>query len=284
MNNKLAWATQIRRILLAIQELWMKPKLFIAFFGATTLWCTAQTPFLYDNFNDKLLSASRWSPVPACYAGGGLELECVREIQNGKLHLAHRNFGQRNSDTGLQLGGAAVGFANPASIKSITTDLVVRQVAESPCAANLRFEADSANIWGVFFNAGAGDPSDDVGAQIVFGRRSFDPLGQLSVFAQTFQGGNYGPYLLLGSVPIGIPVTATVTWDQANHQFAVSWTNNVTHQNTGGTMPYGFADTAPAANPGKVLEVSGFPANCTASPTSVYVDALFDNVYIRRSR
>jgi hypothetical protein len=46
------------------------------------------------------------------------------------------------------------------------------------------------------------------------------------------------------------------------------------------TPPYSFSDTTPAASLGEVLEVVGFPANCTANPTYVYVDALFDNVHI----
>jgi hypothetical protein len=256
----------------------MKQKQLLAVLLFVSLSCAAQTPTLYDNFNHKFLSPSRWA-YAICYAGNGLELECVREIQDEQLHLAHRSFGQTDSNTGLQGGAALVGFANSASIKSIRMDLIVRNVLESPCAANPGF-GGSANIWGVFFNAGSGDSTDDVGAQLVFGRLASDPPGQLNVHGQTFHGGSYSPFVPLGTVWIGTPVTATLTWDQPNHRFVVSWINKITHTTMRGMMPYSFSDTTPAAGAAKVLEVSGFPANCTANPTSVYVDALFDNVYV----
>ena len=259
----------------------MKHKRLLAVLLLSTLPCAAQSKILYDNFNHKFLDPSRWSPYSACYAGAGLELECVRTIEDGRLHLAHRTFGQRDSDTGLQVGTASVGFVNPVSIKSITADVAVRSVDEVPCAVNPAF-GGNATIWGVFFNAGSGDSSDDVGAQVVVGRVASDPPGQLTVNTQIFRNGDYSiDYQTLGTIPLGTPVTATLRWDPPNHQFLVSWTNKITHATTATTLPYSFSDTTPAASPNKVLEVVGAPTNCTANPTSVYVDALFDNVYVK---
>jgi hypothetical protein len=259
----------------------MKQKRLLAVLLLTALSWAAQNKIPYDNFNHKFLDPSRWNSVPACYAGAGLEMECIRTIEDGRLHLAHRTFGQRDSDTGLQVGIAQVGFVNSASIKSITADVVVRNVDEVPCAVNPAF-GGNATIWGVFFNAGSGDSSDDVGAQIVVGRLASDPPGQLTLNTQIFRNGDYSiDYQTIGTVPFGTPVTATLTWDPANHQFLVNWTNKTTHTTTATTLPYSFSDTTPAVSPGKVLEVVGFPTNCTANPTSVYVDALFDNVYVK---
>src|SRR5712664_3452696 len=75
---------------------------------------------LYDDFKGRLLDPSKWSTFSACFTTNGLELECVREIESGKLRLAHRNFGNRDTDTGFQFGDANVPFANPSVIKSIT--------------------------------------------------------------------------------------------------------------------------------------------------------------------
>jgi hypothetical protein len=261
----------------------MRQNRFLAMLLFATLSCAAQSmrsAKAYDNFNHKFLDPSRWDSVPACYAGAGLEMECVRALEDGRLHLAHRTLGQRDSDTGLQVGIAQVDFVNSASIKSITADVVVRNVVEVPCAVNTGF-GGNATIWGVFFNAGGGDSSDDVGAQVVVGRLASDPPGQLTLNTQIFHNGDYSiDYQTIGTVPFGTPVTATLTWDPPNHQFLVSWTNRTTHVTTATTLPYSFSDATPAASPGKVLEVVGFPANCTANPTYVYVDALFDNVYI----
>src|SRR5216110_1841122 len=94
-----------------------------------TLFCLAakpapaQNPNFYDNFNTKLLDPQKWNTYGACYSSNGQEMECVREINNGKLFLAHRNFGQTDSDTGIQFGGAFLNFSNSAPITSITTDV-----------------------------------------------------------------------------------------------------------------------------------------------------------------
>jgi hypothetical protein len=45
-------------------------------------------------------------------------------------------------------------------------------------------------------------------------------------------------------------------------------------------VPYSFTDTAPPTNASKVLTANTFPANCTAAPSWVYMEATFDNVYI----
>jgi hypothetical protein len=81
---------------------------------------------------------------------GCCELECVREIRDEHLHLAHRGFGLTNSNSGLQNGGAVVDFANSETIKTIRTDLVVRSVVELPCAANPGFGGGGAGIWGTY--------------------------------------------------------------------------------------------------------------------------------------
>src|SRR5712671_4507823 len=61
---------------------------------------------LYDDFNQPLIDPLRWATGGACYSSNFNEMECVRAIQTGKLLLAHRNFGQRDSDTGNQFGSA----------------------------------------------------------------------------------------------------------------------------------------------------------------------------------
>ena len=58
------------------------------------------------------------------------------------------------------------------------------------------------------------------------------------------------------------------------------WTNKITYVTTPAMLSYGFSDTTPAADLEKHVDVELFPANCTASWTWVYSDALFDNVYV----
>ena len=244
-----------------------------------TLPCAAQTLKLYDDFDSRFINPSKW-PYAFCFSGSGVELECVREIRDEHLHLAHRGFGLTNTNSGVQNGGAVVGFANSETIKTIRTDLVVRSVVEVACAANPGY-GGGAGIWGTFFNTGTGNPNDDAGASLGLTRFASDPPGQLNVHGQTFTSAGYSPYFSLGTVTIGTPVTITLSWDQPNHQFLISYTNNLTHVTTKGTMPYAVPDTTPGSGgAAKILGVSGVPSNCTANSTSVYSDALFGNVYI----
>ena len=233
---------------------------------------------LYDNFDERFLSPTKWNTFGACFTGNGMELECVREIRDEKLHLAHRNFGNRDTNVGFQFGSANVSFVNPSDIKSISSGLTVQGVAESNCAANPLF-GPAAHIDATFFNTGTGNSSDDIGGHIGFGP---DPSGSVFVFGQISQGNNYFFFLPLGNTSMGTPLRATLTWDQPNHRFLVSWTDLLTNIKTEGIMPYSFTDSTPAVNPSKVLTVNTFPANCTANPTWQYIHATFANVYIGR--
>lgn len=243
-----------------------------------SLPCAAQTLTLYDNFDHKFINPSRWA-YAFCSPEDGPELECVREIRDEQLHFSHRAFGLNSSNTGQNNGGAGVGFAKSETIKTIKTDLVVRSVLEVPCATNGSF-GSSAGIWGTFFNTGSGNPNDDAGAQLGVTRFSWMPAGQLIVRGQTFSASGYSDFFTIGTVTIGTPITITLGWDQPNHQFVISFTDKLTNVTTTGTMPYAFSDTTPVAGPAKNLEVNGFAANCTANPTSNYVDALFGKVYV----
>jgi hypothetical protein len=244
----------------------------------TALSCAAQTLALYDDFDHKFLNPSKWA-YGLCFSSNGLEMECVREIRDEQLHLTHRHFGVQANDGGQQNGSALVGFANAQNIKAMRTDVTVRSNLEVACAANPSFGSNTG-LWGTFFNAGSGDPNDDVGAALNLKRVASDPPGQLNVIGQTFHAGIYSPYTSLGGVAIGTPVTISLAWDQPNHQFVISLTNKLTHVTTTATMPYTFGDTTPVAGPAKVMEAGGFASDCPANATSLYVDAVFDNVYI----
>jgi hypothetical protein len=250
----------------------------LAMLSLAALPCAAQTLKLYDNFDHKLINTSKWA-YAFCFSSNGLEMECVREIREEKLHLAHRHFGVQANDGGQQNGSAGVGFANAQNIKAIRTDVTVRSNLELACAANPNFGSNTG-LWGTFFNPGSGNPNDDVGAALNLKRVASDPPGQLQVIGQTFQAGIYSPYTSLGWVAIGTPVTITLAWDQPNHQFTVSLTNKINHVTTSATMPYTFSDTMRAAGPAKVMEAGGFTSDCAANATSLYIDAVYDNVYV----
>ena len=55
---------------------------------------------------------------------------------SSRARMARRITGNRDTNTGSQFGSASAFFFNPAVIKSITTDLVVQDIEESPCIAS----------------------------------------------------------------------------------------------------------------------------------------------------
>jgi hypothetical protein len=256
----------------------MKYKRLITLLIISTLPAAAQTLKSYDDFDHKFINSAKWA-YALCFSSSGLEMECVRGVRDGQLHLTHRHFGVQSDDAGQQNGSALVGFANAQNIKTIRTDVTVLSNLEVACATNPSFGSNTG-LWGTFFNAGSGDPNDDVGAELNLKRIPSDPPGHLNVIGQTFHAGIYSPYTSLGWVVIGMPVTITLAWDQPNHRFVISLTNKTTQEIRSAIMPYTFADTTEVAGPAKTMGAGGFAADCSANPTSIYVDAVFDNVYV----
>lgn len=239
--------------------------------------CAAQTTTLYDNFNQRFLNQSLWFSV--C-AGFSVTENCATDVVAGNLHLARGMTGNNDSNVGTNGGSATAFFFNPVPIRSITTDVLVLDVDEVPCAANPSSGATNADIIARFFNAGDGTENDDVGAMIIFGRGPANPKGQLYVFGSYFHNGDYTHTVFLGNTQIGVPMRATVAWDQPNHRFLFNLTNKLTHVATRGVLTYGFSDTTPPADPEKHLDAGVLPTNCVATQTWMSTDVLFDNVYI----
>jgi hypothetical protein len=256
--------------------------LLSALAGRAQLSGSTPKPVSYDDFSGRFLDPAKWVPASSCFAGGDLQLECVREIQNKKLRLAMRNFGARDSNSGVQFGTHRLFFANPATIVSIRADITYRDSSEIGCPDNASGFGAGTSINGNFFNVGSGDPNDDIGAHLVFGHSLFDPPGQVNVFGQLSQGFNFFAFFSFGTTRVGSPVRAVLTWDQPNHQFLVSMMDIETGQAIGGAMPYSVSDTTAAAAPYRSFDISTFPNNCIANPTAVYMEALYDNVFVKR--
>jgi hypothetical protein len=255
--------------------------LLLALAGRAQVSRSAPKPVLYDDFSERFLDPTKWIPASSCFAGGDLQLECVREIQNKKLRLALRNFGARDSNSGFQFGTHRLFFANPASITSIRADIIYRDSSEIGCPDNTSGFGAGTSINGNFFNVGSGDPNDDIGAHLAFGHNLFDPPGQVNVFGQLSQGFNFFVFFPFGTTRMGSPVRAVLSWDQPNHQFLVNVTDLETGQVISGAMPYSAPDTTPAAAPYRSFDISTFPNNCIANPTAVFMDALYDNVLVK---
>lgn len=234
---------------------------------------------VYDRFDGKWLDAGKWQAIkPQC----GGTLECVREIQNGQLRLAVRNFGRTDSDSGVQWSESEVNFLDPNAVTSIQADITLRSFSGIGCLTNA---TDSTHtqvmIGGNFFNLGSGDPSDDVTAWFIIWVDTFNPQTMLASLWWGYrdQGSDFG----IASYPLGTPLTATLNWDKANHQFvATVKVKGAPGIGTVVAVPYLVSDTAPPAFAMKNLNAEAHTLNCTSGKTTGQVEATFDNVMINR--
>jgi hypothetical protein len=236
---------------------------------------------LYDDFSEKWLDPAKWKPInPNCW---GNVLECVREIRDGRLRLAVRNFGDTNSDSGIQYDESEVYFADPNPIKSITADIRTQFAGIGCLTNNTDATHTQVQIGGRFFNTGSGNPNDDISVWLIIWIDTFDPTTMhISVY--------WGyPWPLpatdvpFASYPVGTELTSTLIWDKANHRF-IGKTKVEDEEGQGAQVeiPYYLPDTAPPANPEKRILASQHTLNCTSAKTNGQVEARVGNVIISR--
>jgi hypothetical protein len=237
----------------------------------------------YDDFNRKWLDPGKWYAMDpgypdyfeACYFSTNV-LECVREIQDGKLRLAVKSYGATDSNDGGQYGESKLMFAKP--FMSMTADVLVKSTSSSSCPASGAASWAEAMYTARFFNTGSGDTNDDVDAHITFAHASTDNAGLLTVTAFLYWQGQYFDNVNVGTVSVGTPFRATLRWIPADHKFVASLENLITHQHFGADVPYSMPDSTPPTSYWNGLYVLAFPANCLGQQTSSQIEATFDNV------
>jgi len=231
----------------------------------------------YDTFNEGWLDPTKWLATdPNCW----FTLECVREIQNGRLRLALRSFGATDSDWGSQTGHPGLSFVDPNGVNSITADVTVHSFSGVGCSSNhTEMTHAQVQIGGYFFNTGSGDHADDVLALLMIWIDTSDPK-TMSVYNVNVSQGDME---FVDSYPIGTPLTVTFAWDKAKHQFVAAV--KVKGEPGSGevlAVPYAVSDTTPPAYPWKALEAAVGSLNCTSAKTFAQVEAFYDNVAINQ--
>lgn len=212
------------------------------------------------------------------------KLECVREIRENKLRLVARNFGARNSDSGIQWSESEVYFTKPNLINSITADVTASFSGTACPTNNTDYTHTQVQIGGAFFNTGSGNPSDDIAVWLIDWIDSTKPTTQLISVYWGYSYPGTATDTFLTTYPVGTKLTATLKWDEANHQFIgttkVKGEQDQTAQRV--VIPYPNPDTTPPASPVKSLQASQHTLNCTSAPTYGQVEATFDNVIVNQ--
>jgi hypothetical protein len=240
---------------------------------------------LYDDFSGRWLDPGKWQTSNA--ANGGWwnpqclnALECVREIQGGKLFLMVKNFGNADSDSGVQWSESGVYFPNPNAVTSITANVTVRSFSGIGCMTNSTDRTHTqVMMGGTFFNTGTGAPFDDVTGLLIIWVDTYDPF-TMNV-AGWWGWEDQGYWNGIKSYPIGTPLTGTIKWDKANHQFIAS-VNAEGEVPATVTMPYYLTETSFPANAIKHIDAEAHTLNCTTAQTKGQVSATYDNVIINR--
>lgn len=233
----------------------------------------------YDTFSEKWLDRAKWDVFPQYYE---YTLDFAREIQNGKLRLAIQNFGNANSNSGMQQTDNDVAFVDPNAIQSITADVTLHSFSGIGCAENPGVTFTTAKIGGNFFNMGSGDPADDVNIVVYLWVDTSDPetmrVGTWGSLGWT--GPNLGTDI--GSYRTGTSLTVTLTWDKTHKQFVttVKAAGNAGPGTKVVVDPYDVSDSTPPAFPWKAMYSSVFTANCTTAQTFAQSEAFYDNVMI----
>jgi hypothetical protein len=237
---------------------------------------------LYDDFHEKWLDPTKWLPQnPQCW---GNVLECVREIRNNKLHLVARNFGARDSDSGIQYSESEVYFVKPNLINSIRAD-VTASFSGTACPTNSTdYTHTQVQIGGSFFNTGSGNASDDIAVGLIDWIDSTKPTTQLISVYWGYIWPGAATDTFLATYPVGTELTATLKWDKTNHQFIASTKVKDEPDQTAErvAIPYPYPDTTLPASPVKSLLASQHTLNCTSAPTYGQVEATFDNVIVNQ--
>lgn len=240
---------------------------------------------LYDDFTSKHIDPHKWSGQDF-----GRGTEAVRKIQDHRLRMFFRTFGETASDRDSRFSVLRLGVLNPAAVTAIQATVTVRDFKVTGCPTNAQPSFVFARVFGFFFHAGTptpGDSTNDVLAMTRLQRRSdsTDPPGTLRALGVVLEctdpacNGVKG----LGFVDLGLvsrhqPATLLLQWDKEAHRFIFKLDANT------GVVNYFVTDAAPPSFQVKSLEVNGDIANCTATPRPAgSMDALFDNVFVNAS-
>ena len=252
---------------------------------ATSAVVQAQSLRLYDDFNGSWLDPTKWATTPTCSTTAFLDtarpinvLDCSRTIAASNLRLMVRAYGRSDSDWDQQFGPSELYFANPNAVRTINTTFTIKKSKSVGCPTNDADAVGQVMIGGTFFNAGIGDPSDDVNA-VLFVNDSglYLPKGNRHAGAYVFSSNAWYGWIDLGNPKGPGPFTATIAWDQPNQrfQFILASPSEV---KSGDVFYWGTDSLTPAA-PMKLLAARTFVANCTTNRTQADMTASFYNVF-----
>jgi hypothetical protein len=239
----------------------------------------------YDDFNATLLNPDKWFGLEF----GGAGTEAIRQIQDQRLRLVYRGYGQTDADHGRQRNELVLVVRNPAAVTAMQATVQVDELTATGCPSNPDAALAMAILAGRFFNLATPTPGSgehDVIAFIGVRRMSTSPPDVLQVASRVIHcldahcmDSQPLHFRDLGPVTRGERVRLRMQWDRDQHRF-VFQRNEAPEV----VAPYTVSDTAPPGIAAKLLNAIHLLPNCTATPRSTAViEAWFDDFMVNES-
>ena len=245
----------------------------------------------YDDFNATHLDPDKWFGEEYGVAFPSANMEAIRQIQDNRLRLMYRSYGQTGSDSGRPRNELGLIFRNSAAVTAMQAAVQVTDVATTGCPGNPEPTVTWAMLGGRFFGSAASPPGGEVSDMVAYigvMRESGSPAppdvlrARSVVFLCTNRPCTAGSEIHsqdLGPVKRGERARLRVQWDRDNHRFIFQRDDAPEV-----FAPYAVSDTAPPGLSVKLLDAMHFVPNCTATPRPMaFIETWFDDVLVNES-
>jgi hypothetical protein len=238
----------------------------------------------YEDWAAERIDPARWRPLSI----PSTAYEVVRLITNGQLQHAVRVYGRPRDDLGTQAATNALGFAQ-GSFTAVQWDTAVHGYLLQGCATpGAQPSALQVDLVMLLFNDGSspapGDRTGHVETLVRLVRRSdsVDPPEVVQAIGLVTRCNvpDCGTRDVLGEVGLGPVLVGQV------HTFLMLWDSfrGLIEFRKNADPPVPVAYSVPVVTPlrgGRVWQVQGIAANCTASPRPfAEVSATLDNIFV----
>jgi hypothetical protein len=262
---------------------------------------------VYDDFSSGAIDPGKWHATSVEGPLAGPTGKALRIVENGSLRLALTSWGTSDSNSGFvvsrqrlaikQLGTlGGTGFITGMSARVTPLAVDVQDCPTNSDGGSTTFNSlrARAEIIGWFFNDGSGGASDRTGnilasLKLYRGADGVNRIGAdvtrctdaaCSATAAAVPGATFSTLWVLGT-----PLDVTLAWEQASGKFTFTVANPATLATESKDVVY--LGTVTDAGPPTVggfnsLNVLNTVKNCSPVRKRVLMDALFDNVQVRR--
>jgi hypothetical protein len=250
---------------------------------------------LYDDFSSGIIGPGKWSGFTGEGPFDSPTTELIRTVEGGQLHLSLVSYGANTSDTGSPSSGQGLNMrqlgvpGGTGFITGIKARVTVLDAVAQGCLANSNPQNTSPRVQlnGSFFNdgssTGVNDRTGDIHVFLIIVK---DASGANRIIAgiQRCQNASCNPIANLGGTQfattwaVNVPVTVKLLWQKDQGMFRFVANGEVKDI----FYPVGITEGGPPVLDSKQVWLLNFVENCTEGRKKGSIDALIDDVQVRR--